>query len=958
MNRSKPLWNADDQKARLSELTARSDDSAKDRSLRRDVRSLGALLGRVLVEEAGKELFDTVEELRRLTIEHRERAGSGNSADELMARAQATISKMDLARAYQVTKAFAIYFELANLAETNHRKRRRRARQLGQQRAALPGSFRGTLWRMKKAGISAEAALAALRQVMVTPVFTAHPTEVARQTVLLKQRRIAKQLERLDRLPLTEAEALRCEQTIHAEITSLWQTDEVRQTKPTVNDEIRMGLRYFRLSLFETLPRLYAEVAESMGDVYGLVLDVADLPNLLSFGSWIGGDRDGNPLVKPECVKDALEQARTMILREYVRDVEFLSDCLSSSLRQTGVSAEIVSRLAQYKGSLPGATMLWGPGNITELYRRFLSYVLYRLQRSREGPDVQGSYKDATEFESDLVVVRSSLMENRGQRLAEAFVDPLLRQLRTFGFHLQALDIRQHARVHAEVLQEIGARTVDLSKIGLGSAELRKTKLRKTDLRKTAPALVAGAASSESSEFSPQAQELIETFRTIHRLKQVYPAKSIRQYIISGAESEDDVLNVVRLAKACGVRLAGSEGDYGSVDHDPGLMPVPLFESIDSLRAAGGVMRRVWRHPDYEPLLDSWGRWQEVMLGYSDSNKDGGMLTSTWELHKAHRDLHGVAREYGVKLRLFHGRGGTVGRGGGPTHAAILAQPEGCFTGRVRITEQGEVLNWKYADAVLAEWNLELMIAASLEAFTRSGAPPKDQASWEEAMEEMSGEAYRVYRRDIAENADVLEYFEQATPIQELDAARIGSRPSRRTRGRRLEDLRAIPWVFGWMQSRHAVPAWYGVGQGLQSFAGKGRGHERMLRQMLEHFTLFSDLVHNVELGMAKADLHIARVYSGLVKNAGLRTRVFAMLEEEFLRSRQMILRVSGQRELLARNRVLARSIHLRNPYVDPMSLIQVELLRRKQLGEDLGKLEYPLGATINGIAAGLHNTG
>ena len=647
-----------------------------------------------------------------------------------------------------------------------------------------------------------------------------------------------------------------------------------------------------------------------------------------------------------------------MILREYIRDVEFLSDCLSSSLRQVGVSAEIVSRLAQYKGSLPGATMLWGPVNTTELYRRFLSYVLYRLQRSREGPDVQGSYKSATDFESDLVMLRSSLMENRGQRLAEAYVDPLLRQLRTFGFHLQILDIRQHARVHAEVLQEIGARTIDLSKIGLGITETRKTKLRKTDLRKTAPALAAGAASSERSEFSPQAQELIETFRTIQKLKQVYPAQSIRQYIISGAESEDDVLNVVRLAKACGVRLAGSASDRDSGDHDPGLMPVPLFESIDALRAAGGVMRRVWRHPDYQPLLDSWGRWQEVMLGYSDSNKDGGMLTSTWVLHKAHRDLHGVARECGVKLRLFHGRGGTVGRGGGPTHAAILAQPEGCFTGCIRVTEQGEVLNWKYADAVLAEWNLELMIAASLEAFARSGPQPKDQARWEEAMEEMSEEAYRVYRRDIAENADVLDYFEQATPILELDAARIGSRPSHRSRGRRLEDLRAIPWVFGWMQSRHAVPAWYGVGQGLQSFAGKGRGHERLLREMLKHFTLFSDMVRNVELGMAKADLHIARVYSGLVKNSGLRARVFAMLEEEFLRSRQMILRISGQRELLARNRVLARSIHLRNPYVDPMSLIQVELLRRKQLGEDLGKLEYPLGATINGIAAGLHNTG
>jgi phosphoenolpyruvate carboxylase len=300
-----------------------------------------------------------------------------------------------------------------------------------------------------------------------------------------------------------------------------------------------------------------------------------------------------------------------------------------------------------------------------------------------------------------------------------------------------------------------------------------------------------------------------------------------------------------------------------------------------------------------------------------------------------------------------------VGRGGGPTHAAILAQPEGCFSGRIRITEQGEVLNWKYADAVLAEWNLELMIAASLEALTRSGsAPAKDRTQWEEAMEEMSAEAYRVYRRDIAEDAEVLEYFEQATPVQELDAARIGSRPSRRTRGRRLEDLRAIPWVFGWMQSRHAVPAWYGVGHGLRSFAEKGRGYEKLLRNMFEKFALFTDLIRNVELGMAKADLHIARVYAGLVKNAALRTRVFGRLEDEFLRSRQMILRISGQRELLTGNRVLARSIHLRNPYVDPMSLIQVELLRRKQGGLNLAELEYPLGATINGIAAGLHNTG
>jgi phosphoenolpyruvate carboxylase len=956
MTRPKPLWKADKQKDRLAELTAQSNDSAKDQSLRRDVRSLGALLGRVLVEQVGPELFNTVEELRRLMIRHRERVVHSSAAGahgELMARAQAMISQMDIARAYQVTKAFAIYFELTNLAETNHRKRRRRARQLDRQAAPLPGSFHGTLLRMKQAGISADAALAALGQVTVTPVFTAHPTEVARQTVLLKRRRIAEQLERLDRLPLTAGEALRCEQIIHAEIAALWQTDEVRQTKPTVDDEIRMGLRYFRLSLFETLPRIYSEVAESIRDVYGKPIEAVDLPNLMSFGSWIGGDRDGNPLVKPECVKDALELARTVILREYIRGVEFLSDCLSSSTRQAGASPEILSRLAQYERSMPGAAMLWGPGNTMEHSRRFLSYMVYRLQRSHEGAGARNSYSDAAEFESDVVLLRNSLMSNRGQLLAEAFVDPLLRQIRTFGFHLHVLDIRQHARVHAEVLREINAKNIDARKIEAITAELRKTKLRKHELRETAPALAAGAAPPDGGNMgSPQTRELIETFHTIGQLKQTHPVHSIRQYIISGAETEDDVLNVVRLAKVCGVSLAGS-------DNDPGLMPVPLFESIGSLRAAGEVMRRLWRHPEYKSLLKSWGEWQEVMLGYSDSNKDGGMLTSTWELHKAHRELHQAAQECGVKLRLFHGRGGTVGRGGGPTHSAILAQPKGCFSGHIRITEQGEVLNWKYADAVLAEWNLELMIAASLEALTRPGQQAaQDQSRWEAAMEEMSEEAYRVYRRDIAENMDVLEYFEQATPVHELDAARIGSRPSRRTKGRRLEDLRAIPWVFGWMQSRHAVPAWYGVGHGLQSFAKKGRSNERLLREMLKDFAIFSDLVRNVELGMAKADLHIARVYSGLVKNAGLRTRVFAMLEDEFLRSHRMILSISGQRELLAGNRVLARSVHLRNPYVDPMSLIQVELLRRKQRGEDAANLEYPLGATINGIAAGLHNTG
>jgi phosphoenolpyruvate carboxylase len=917
-SKPKSLWKADDQAARLAELTARSDEPAKDNPLRRDVRSLGAVLGQVLVEQSGREVFESVEELRRLLIEHRETARKSPaqaSAPDLMLKAQELVSGMDLSRAYQVTKAFATYFELTNLAETNHRKRRRRAGKLDRESPPLPGSFRGTLVRMKDAGLSAEDAVAALRQIAITPVFTAHPTEVARQTILLKRRRIALELERLDRLPLTAEKAEDCENSIRAEVTSLWQTDEVRLAKPAVDDEIRMGLRYFRLSLFDALPKIYAEVAESFREVYGIELDEAALPNLVQFGSWIGGDRDGNPLVKPDCIRDALELARNLILREYLSDVESLSDRLSSSQRQAAASPEMLARLKLYERTVPGVHLAWGPNNTTESYRRFCSYIFHKLQQTREAVDAPAAYPDAAEFEADLLLVSNSLQSNRGERLATTWVDPLLRKLRTFGFHLHTLDIRQHASVHARVIEEIGPHP-------------------------------------ERSTNSAESKELLDTFRAIAKVKRSYPAHSIRHYIISGAETEKDVLTVIRLAKIAGVQVAGS------VD-DPGLMPVPLFESIESLRASGSVMRRLWSDRDYQPLLDSWGRWQEVMLGYSDSNKDGGMLTSTWELYKAHRELHRAAQENGVKLRLFHGRGGTVGRGGGPTHAAILAQPPGSFSGQIRITEQGEVLNWKYADPVLAEWNLELMMAASLEALTRPGEEQSQLPSaWEEGVEEMSQEAYRVYRREIADSSDVLEYFEQATPVNELDTARIGSRPSRRTKGRRLEDLRAIPWVFGWMQSRHAVPAWFGVGHALEHFAKSGPGHEQLLRQITKSFPLFADLIRNVELGMAKADLGIASVYSGLVKNTELRKKVFSMLEEEFLRSRRMILRVTGQRELLGRNRVLARSIRLRNPYVDPMSLIQVELLRRKQRGDQSSELEYPLGATINGIAAGLHNTG
>ncbi len=909
------LWGTGDQRGRLDELTAGSTNPAKDLPLRRDVRLLGILLGRVLVEQVGESLLGVVEELRRIFIQHREQPRPHTAAsdfeDPLLDQARQIISGLTVDEAHRVTKAFAIYFELTNLAETNHRKRRRRAAKLHAEQPALEGSFRGTFRRMHAAGIDAAQALEVLRKIKVVPVFTAHPTEVARRTVLLKRRRIGKQLERLDRLPLTEADASRFEGFIFADVTSLWQTDEVRLEKPLVADEIRMGLDHYPFSLFAALPRLYDELVDALSSVYEIDLDDVEVPNLLFFGSWIGGDRDGNPFVTPASTREALQRARNVIIGHYIAELERATDQLSASVRQVRVSDAVRARLADYSTQMGDEFARQSRISSSELYRRLLNLMVVRLRHSREEMGDPKAYSSAGEFESDLSLIRESLAVNRGQRLAELVMDPLLRQVRTFGFHLSTLDIRQHARVHAQALSEI-----------------------------------------ESNGVSAPTQDVLDTFSEIAELKKAYPPCAIRSYIISGAESEADVFAVTKLAASCGVQVAAS-GD------DPGLMPVPLFESIEALRGAAPVMERIWRAPDYQGPLDSWGRWQEVMLGYSDSNKDGGMLTSIWELYKAHRDLHRTARECNVKLRLFHGRGGTVGRGGGPTHTAILAQPVGDFSGEIRITEQGEVLNWKYADPVLAEWNLEIMIASCLEALTRTRGPePRADQRWTPAMEQMSADAFAFYRSNIAENSEVLEYFEQATPVNELEHARIGSRPPRRADGRRLEDLRAIPWVFGWMQSRHAVPAWFGVGHALERFVSRDRANESLLCEMMRGFPLFSDLIRNVELAMSKADLTIARLYAELVPDAGLRERVWSMLVDEFERTRRMLLSITDQGELLKGNPVLARSIRLRNPYVDPMSLVQVELLRRKRAGGSQDGVDYALGATINGIAAGLHNTG
>lgn len=919
---SDALWGAKDQQERLAELIG-ADPSIKEAPLRRDVRSLGQLLGKVLREQGGLGLYEAVENVRQLAVAHREqRAGSAEATaaeNSPLWEAGRIITRLDQHHAYLLARAFATYFELTNLAETNHRKRRRRAKLLSPEREPEGGSIHGTFKRLSTAGFDAEEVLAALERIEIIPVFTAHPTEVARRTVLFKRARIAHELEQLDWLPLTDRDALDHQQRIFSEITTLWQSDDVRRRQPTVRDEIALGLDYYETVLVDTLPAVYRELADAFTATFSTEVDPAQVPCVLRFGSWIGGDRDGHPFVTPDATRDALQRARETILDFYISAIENSVEKLSPSTLQVPVSDELARAVEQYAQQLSWPDPSPPHRSTFELYRRFLSQIWRRLRATRDEPSHPDAYDGPEQFARDLAVMRESLNANAGARIAEYSIVPLERQLGTFGFHLHTLDIREHARIHAEAIRELKA-----------------------------------VRSEGQASPTPQTRKLLDTMREVAKLQRAYPPEAMRSYVISGASSAQDVHALIWLAELCDISVQRDESGRQ-------LKPVPLFESIADLRDAPGIMRTLWNSGEYRGYLDSWGREQEIMLGYSDSNKDGGMITSTWEIFRAHRALHEVAHESDVKLTLFHGRGGTVGRGGGPTQRALAAQPAGAFDGRVKLTEQGEVMGWKYSDEVLASRSFELMIAASLEALLRpaSGgveAAARAERQWDEPMEQLSTHAYRVYRSSVAENPDIIPYFEQATPVSQLELARIGSRPAKRKQTHRIEDLRAIPWVFGWMQSRHVLPAWFGVGAALQDF--QQRGGLDLLRRMHREFPLFRDLIGNIEIGLAKADFAIARMYSGLVDDQQLATRVYSMLAEEFERSIACVLDVTEQKTLLEHNAVLARSIRLRNPYVDPLSLLQIELLRRKRDGLEGESLDFALAATINGIAAGLRNTG
>ncbi len=758
------LWNPESWSQRLAELEAQTGD-LKEAPLRRDVRSLGMLLGEVLREQAGEDLFAHVEALRQGTIRRRDAEAHGRNEDaaSLGAASLELVHSIPAERAILLTRAFAFYFELINLAETNHRKRRRIALRLSGQAGRQRGSLEGTLCEMRRVGIGASEALEWLRRVLIVPVFTAHPTEAARRTVMFKRRRIGEFLEALDRIPYPGAGPGQSSSSLcWPRLPACGRPTKFARAGPLFTTKSRWASTTTTCPSLKPFPASIAKSRGALRAAYDLDIEPHKLPLMLHFGSWIGGDRDGNPFVTPEVTRDAIQLARGHLLLHYQRRLDVIIDLLTTSAQQRPVSDELLARLNAYVAQVhtPEA-QVFGEQYEFEYYRRFAICLKARIQRtlSEAGsqPHTRGAalpvtpftlsrehekltqampaYCSAQDFLGDLETLRASLADNNGIRIARTLIDPLIIQVRTFGLHLHTLDVRQHARIHAAALQEAISDTI-------------------------APSLPSG--------LSAQTGSVLDTFRVIAEVKSGCSPESIRQYVISGASTVEDVLAVVRLARLGGVHVEGS-GD------DPGLMPVPLFESIEDLRNAPGVCRELFGRADYRKLISSWGDWQEVMLGYSDSNKDGGMLTSTWEIFRAHRDLHVVAREADIKLRLFHGRGGTVGRGGGPTHRAIFAQPFDSFDGQLRITEQGEVLNFKYSDEVLAERNLELMIAASLDALARPNARDPQghftgvlKHEWESAFNELSDLSYGYYRKHILEDPGVVTYFEQSTPVGEL----------------------------------------------------------------------------------------------------------------------------------------------------------------------------------------------
>lgn len=896
--------------------------------LRDDVRLLGRLLGDVICEQGGSRLFDVVERIRRLAI----RVRTSSSQEDLLALRQ-LIDSLDPEMTFEVVRAFTVYFHLINIAEQNHRLRRLRETEGGL--PARPGSVADATTRLRAQGIPEETIRQAASRLDVRPVMTSHPTEVRRRTVLDHLRRVAELVAQLDIPTLPPSERQRVIDGLLTAITALWQTDEARIHGPSPLDEVRHGLYYLGGPVYDVVPRLYREMSEVLG---------LHCP-FLHVGSWIGGDRDGNPHVDAETTRATLELHRRTIIENYLREVASLSRELSVSTRRVGVSDALRASIREDRARTPEAVEA-ARRYPTEPYRQKLTVVAARLRRLRDGSSADGAYETPEDLLRELRLIQSSLEENRGRRLARGRLQDLIDRVETFGFHLASLDIRQEAQVHGRTVQHL-LRAAGVLEDYLALPEPEKVALL-TRLLEGPPLSPPGPPPHLRDE-----HDVWRVFTLLPRWQAEFGEEACHTYIISLTSEVSQILEVLLLAREGGL-LTYEEGRATS-----SLDIVPLFERIPELRRAGAVLDGLLQLPCYRRQLAARRNLQEVMLGYSDSNKDGGYLTASWELYRAQTILPQVCRKHGCQLRLFHGRGGPVGRGGGPTEHAIAAMPPDALDGRLKLTEQGEVVVARYASSALAHRHLEQLTHALLLAGLSTSHAP--HPTWEEALEEMAEVAYRAYRRFVYETPEFLEYFRQATPIEEIMGLRIGSRPPRRRDTQTVEDLRAIPWVFSWTQTRVNLPGWYGLGTALAQFGTRSPTHLELLQEMYRSWPFFRSTLDNAQISLGTADLAIACVYADAVSPVGFGDAIVRQIQEEYQRSVSWVLQVTGQETILDPMPTLQRLIALRNPYVDPMHHVQARVLRelrRAVSEEDRTRWRWIALHTINGIAAGIQTTG
>jgi phosphoenolpyruvate carboxylase len=903
-----------------------------DTLLRDDVRRLGTMVGDMLADQVSAALLQQVESVRRAAIARREQ---GEDIDELAAR----LARVPLEDADALVRAFAAYFGVVNLAERIHRIRRRRDYQRSTD-APQPGGLTATLRALRADGVGYEELQALLPRLRIEPVFTAHPTEAVRRALLLKERTITERLiADIDR-QRTPAERGADTARIRQALTASWQTADAPQQQPTVTDEVEHIGFYLNNVLFRALPVYYEAFAEAIETVYGDDPDYRriELPPVLRFGTWVGGDMDGNPNVGAATIRAALSAQRASVLANYRADLQALGEVLTQSRSRIGVDADIEARIATYTAMLPQVAARLSPRLADMPYRQLLNLMRARLfateSSAAESAGDDTGYADADAFIADLQAIDHSLQRHRGEHAGRFALQRVLWRVRSFGFHLATLDLRQDSGTHDAAVSAL-----------LGDADwtARTTDMRIAQLH----AMIDDRARIDRD--ATGAQATLDVLRTVHEARATYGANAFGPYIISMSRSAADALAVLALARIAGCVERGHEDGV-----EVPLDVAPLFETIDDLRAAPEIIRALFEDPVYRMHLRARGGRQIVMLGYSDSAKDGGILASRWSLQRTQAELHELSQQTGVRIVFFHGRGGSVSRGGGKTERAVIAAPRGTVDGTLRVTEQGEVIHRKYGIRALALRNLEQATAAVLRASLRPRPPEPREARWRELCAELAQNSRTHYRALVHDRGDFPAYFRAATPIDVIERLRLGSRPSKRREGG-IEALRAIPWVFAWSQNRSGLTGWYGVGTALaHGIATHGLD---AMASMARDWPFFAAMLDDIEMLMAKSDLAIFERYSRLA--GPLHDAFHAGIAEEFERTTDTILALRGRTRLLQDDYRLRLSIRLRNPYVDPISLLQVELLRRwRETGREDEALFQALVTTVNGIAAGIQNTG